>query len=181
MKLFNRGLVAGCAVFFANHALAADWYRIIFEGTPEQVVDHQSKLIEKKANVTNPQAVEYEGKAVVLTGPYSDERVEEIKKNFSSKGLDTSKLNFFQLSAQPKPLAAAKPKATSQTQATASKAPAQPITALRVYKIVEMKDGGRFQQVRGNAICMNDPKSEELVRRTYYGYLSSPEWKKWIT
>lgn len=56
----------------------------------------------------------------------------------------------------------------------------QPITAFRVYKVVETKDGGRFEQVGSNAICIFDPKSEELTFRVYLGYLGSKEVSQWI-
>jgi hypothetical protein len=56
----------------------------------------------------------------------------------------------------------------------------QPITATRIYQNIELKDGGRFELVRDNAVCIVNPKSDELDFRTFLGYLSSNEVAQWI-
>jgi hypothetical protein len=86
-------------------SLAADWSRIIAEGTQEQMIEYKKTLIEKRTAVTNPRAVQYNGKFVLLIGPYSDDRVNQIRQNYINKGLDPNQLAFFQLNSQPKELA----------------------------------------------------------------------------
>jgi hypothetical protein len=71
--------------------------------------------------------------------------------------------------------------ASLQSKPTELKANTRPpITAVRVYQIIETLDGGRFTQVSNNAVCIQDPKSDELDFRTYLGYLGSNEVAQWI-
>ncbi|MBT8558534.1 hypothetical protein G6712_06080 [Polynucleobacter paneuropaeus] len=83
---------------------AAEWYRIVAEGSLEQMVDYKKTLLEKGSAVTNPKVVQYNGKIVVMTGPYSDDRVNQIKQNYINKNIDLNQLAFFQLASQPKDL-----------------------------------------------------------------------------
>jgi hypothetical protein len=68
----------------------------------------------------------------------------------------------------------------SNSAATARSTGGQTITAIRVYKAIELKDGGRFQQASSNAICISDPKTEESIFRMHLGYLGSKEVAQWI-
>ncbi len=77
--------------------------------------------------------------------------------------------------------ACAQSNSVSQSTGSQSQPPrTRPITAIRVYKNIELKDGSRFDQASGNAVCVLDPKSDELDFRTYLGYLGSNEVAQWI-
>lgn len=117
-----------CLSSFSLTANAAEWYKVVFEGkAPEEVINYQKKLVENRNAVVNPTAAEYNGKFVVLAGPYTDERVAEIKQNFINKGMDPNSSGiFFQLTSKPKPLNATTP----ATIAQASTTPTVPVTKL---------------------------------------------------
>jgi len=100
MRTSNRILLSIFCLFFFKVSLAADWYRIMAEGNQDQMIALVKKYQETNAAVTNPRVVQYAGKTVLMVGPYSDQRINEIKQNFTNKNLDPNTLIFFQLTSQ---------------------------------------------------------------------------------
>lgn len=87
--------------FFSLNALSAEWYRILSQGSEEQMIAYKKNIVDSGAAFTNPRVVEYNGKVVLMTGPYSDERVAQIKQNAINKNLSLDQFTYFQLTSQP--------------------------------------------------------------------------------